>query len=288
MRTSASYTSLYVRFALSKILRIYFALMQSNSANPKSLATYVRSKGLTEQALAEIGYSDTIIYRPGFLKGAERPDFRFLESVFSSVLLLDSFPCDILGLRLISGSPFFLSHQGLSHHYYHMFRTISRSTCVLCRSTFDLCLLTRWARSGLRPRKKHTHQRAARFCKSASCRSGNPTVLGRQAVHHYRQQGLSIFGQGERMMCFPHLCLECMSFPVYNVFTRSALLPLTIRREKTVRGIQTVCESQHRVLSPQTILLSLDQSIVHKMPTFQILQVGSHVHVSRMSSANQV
>ena len=107
MRTSASYTSLYVRFALSKILRIYFALMQSNSANPKSLATYVRSKGLTEQALAEIGYSDTIIYRPGFLKGAERPDFRFLESVFSSVLLLDSFPCDILGLRLISGSPFF-------------------------------------------------------------------------------------------------------------------------------------------------------------------------------------
>lgn len=74
------------------------------------------------------------------------------------------------------------------------------------------------------------------------------------------------------MMCFPHLCLECMSFPVYNVFTRSALLPLTIRREKTVRGIQTVCESQHRVLSPQTILLSLDQSIVHKMPTFQILQ----------------
>ena len=114
MRTSASYTSLYVRFALSKILRIYFALMQSNSANPKSLATYVRSKGLTEQALAEIGYSDTIIYRPGFLKGAERPDFRFLESVFSSVLLLDSFPCDILGLRLISGSPFFIASRPVS------------------------------------------------------------------------------------------------------------------------------------------------------------------------------
>ena len=89
-------------------------------------------------------------------------------------------------------------------------------------------------------------------------------------------------------MCFPHLCLECMSFLVCNMFTRSALLPLTIRREKTVRGIQTVCESQHRVLSPQTILFSVHQGIIHKMPNFQILQVGFYVHVRRMSSANQI
>ncbi|ETW78556.1 hypothetical protein HETIRDRAFT_477809 [Heterobasidion irregulare TC 32-1] len=68
--------------------------VSSNSANPKSLATYVRSKGLTEQALAEIGYSDTIVYRPGFLKGAERPDFRFLESVFSPVSSLLSYVSD--------------------------------------------------------------------------------------------------------------------------------------------------------------------------------------------------
>ncbi|KAI0051544.1 NAD(P)-binding protein [Auriscalpium vulgare] len=49
--------------------------------DPKHSFIYPRSKGLTEQGLAEIGYSDTIIFRPGFLSGVERTDSRVLESL---------------------------------------------------------------------------------------------------------------------------------------------------------------------------------------------------------------
>lgn len=41
-----------------------------------------RSKGLTENGLAELGYKDTIIFRPGFLANAERKGGRLMESVF--------------------------------------------------------------------------------------------------------------------------------------------------------------------------------------------------------------
>ena len=41
----------------------------------------IRSKGLTEQALANLGYDDVIIFRPGFLAGTERPDFRPAERI---------------------------------------------------------------------------------------------------------------------------------------------------------------------------------------------------------------
>jgi len=50
-------------------------------ANPKSMNFYPRSKGLTEQALAELGYKDTIIFRPGMLANVQRPEKRLAESV---------------------------------------------------------------------------------------------------------------------------------------------------------------------------------------------------------------
>ena len=37
-----------------------------------SNATFIRSKGLTEAGLANLGYADTIIFRPGFLAGVNR------------------------------------------------------------------------------------------------------------------------------------------------------------------------------------------------------------------------
>lgn len=36
---------------------------------------------MTEFALAELGYSDTIFFRPGMLAGAERPESRIMESI---------------------------------------------------------------------------------------------------------------------------------------------------------------------------------------------------------------
>jgi oxidoreductase len=48
-------------------------------ANPRALALYLRSKGLTEQALAELGYKDTVIFRPAVLSGTQRSDSRPAE-----------------------------------------------------------------------------------------------------------------------------------------------------------------------------------------------------------------
>ena len=47
-----------------------------------------RSKGLTEQALARLGYADTIVFRPGYLRGAERPEKRAIESLVGYVVRL--------------------------------------------------------------------------------------------------------------------------------------------------------------------------------------------------------
>jgi oxidoreductase len=57
-------------------------------ANPKSAILYSRVKGLTEQALAEIGYKDTIIFRPAALSNTKRPESRFAESAFLYALPL--------------------------------------------------------------------------------------------------------------------------------------------------------------------------------------------------------
>ncbi|KAH9840949.1 uncharacterized protein C8Q71DRAFT_742388 [Rhodofomes roseus] len=49
------------------------------SANPSSYSLYLRSKGLTEIGLAELGYNDTIVFRPAMLGEGNRPDSRPLE-----------------------------------------------------------------------------------------------------------------------------------------------------------------------------------------------------------------
>jgi len=57
----------------------------AGEANSKSSLLYPRSKGLTEEGLAAIGYTDTIIFRPGFLAGTQRGDHRLVESIFGKI-----------------------------------------------------------------------------------------------------------------------------------------------------------------------------------------------------------
>jgi oxidoreductase len=59
--------------------------LSSGGANPSSPFLYTKSKGLTELGLARLGYADTIIFRPGFLKNAERPDKRLAETVLGAI-----------------------------------------------------------------------------------------------------------------------------------------------------------------------------------------------------------
>ncbi|KAH7919280.1 hypothetical protein BV22DRAFT_1041066 [Leucogyrophana mollusca] len=59
--------------------------LSSSGANASSPFLYPRSKGLTELALARLGYADTIVFQPGFLRGAERPDKRVAETVFGYI-----------------------------------------------------------------------------------------------------------------------------------------------------------------------------------------------------------
>ena len=56
--------------------------LQVSTANPTSSIFYGRSKGLTEQALAEIGYKDTIMFRPAVLSNTSRSETRILETAF--------------------------------------------------------------------------------------------------------------------------------------------------------------------------------------------------------------
>ncbi|KAH8813533.1 hypothetical protein DL96DRAFT_1698711 [Flagelloscypha sp. PMI_526] len=51
-------------------------------ADPSSRFLYNRSKGLTEEGLAALGYDDTIIFRPGILKGEDR---NLLEKAISPI-----------------------------------------------------------------------------------------------------------------------------------------------------------------------------------------------------------
>ncbi|KAG1771073.1 hypothetical protein EV702DRAFT_660092 [Suillus placidus] len=55
--------------------------LSSSGANPSSSFLYMRSKGLTELGIARLGYADTIVFRPGFLKGAQRADTRLSETM---------------------------------------------------------------------------------------------------------------------------------------------------------------------------------------------------------------
>ncbi|KAI0923601.1 hypothetical protein AcV5_009094 [Taiwanofungus camphoratus] len=56
--------------------------VSSVGANASSPFLYTKSKGLTEQGLAALGYSDTIIFRPAALGEAQRNESRPLESIF--------------------------------------------------------------------------------------------------------------------------------------------------------------------------------------------------------------
>lgn len=55
--------------------------ISSVGANPTSPLLYARSKGLTEQGLAGLGYADTIVFRPAFLAGVQRPKSRLAETI---------------------------------------------------------------------------------------------------------------------------------------------------------------------------------------------------------------
>ncbi|EIW75203.1 hypothetical protein CONPUDRAFT_169601 [Coniophora puteana RWD-64-598 SS2] len=59
--------------------------LSSAGANASSHFLYAKSKGLTELELAALGYKETIVFRPAFLKGAERPERRVAESVFGYI-----------------------------------------------------------------------------------------------------------------------------------------------------------------------------------------------------------
>jgi len=60
--------------------------VSSGGSNAKSPFLYMKSKGLTEQALGSLGYSDSIIFKPGFLSGTNRSDSRIAESVASPIV----------------------------------------------------------------------------------------------------------------------------------------------------------------------------------------------------------
>ena len=44
------------------------------------MSFYTRSKGSTENALAELGYKDTVVFRPAGLANVNRPESRPVES----------------------------------------------------------------------------------------------------------------------------------------------------------------------------------------------------------------
>ncbi|KAG1771493.1 hypothetical protein EDD22DRAFT_1027356 [Suillus occidentalis] len=59
--------------------------LSSGGANPSSPFLYAKSKGLTELGIARLGYADTIVFRPGLLKGAKRADPRLAETIVGYV-----------------------------------------------------------------------------------------------------------------------------------------------------------------------------------------------------------
>ncbi|GAA5929060.1 Fmp52p [Sporobolomyces koalae] len=67
--------------------------LSASSSNSSSSFLYVRSKGLTEEQLAALGYSQTIIARPGYLDvPGGRGESRILETGFGKVMnLLSTF-----------------------------------------------------------------------------------------------------------------------------------------------------------------------------------------------------
>ncbi|GJE98561.1 NAD(P)-binding protein [Phanerochaete sordida] len=60
--------------------------VSSGGSNPTSMFLYPKSKGLTEQALATLGYDDLIIFHPGLLMDSERPERRIMENIAEPII----------------------------------------------------------------------------------------------------------------------------------------------------------------------------------------------------------
>jgi hypothetical protein len=58
-------------------------------ANKDAYSFYSRCKAATEQGLADIGYADTIVFRPGFLRNTNRLVFRPVETIAGCVCVVD-------------------------------------------------------------------------------------------------------------------------------------------------------------------------------------------------------
>lgn len=54
----------------------------------------LKSIGLTEYELGQLGYKDVTIFRPGFLAGANRNELRLAESIFGAITGLVSYVYD--------------------------------------------------------------------------------------------------------------------------------------------------------------------------------------------------
>jgi len=57
--------------------------LSSAGSNASSHFLYTRSKGMTELALADVGYNDTIMFRPSFLRDAGRPESSAMATIAS-------------------------------------------------------------------------------------------------------------------------------------------------------------------------------------------------------------
>lgn len=55
--------------------------ISATGSSPDAMSFYSRSKGLTEKALAELGYKDTVVFRPAILANVKRPEGRLGESI---------------------------------------------------------------------------------------------------------------------------------------------------------------------------------------------------------------
>jgi len=65
--------------------------LSSSGANASSHFLYMRSKGLTENGLAQLGYSDTIVFRPGFLAAADRTRSDLIEKALTPLFKAASY-----------------------------------------------------------------------------------------------------------------------------------------------------------------------------------------------------
>jgi len=72
--------------------------LSSGGANASSPFLYMKSKGLTENALASLGYSDTVIFRPGYLDNANRANSRLAESLVAPLIKLAERLSDSVGI----------------------------------------------------------------------------------------------------------------------------------------------------------------------------------------------